>query len=98
LFAAGVQLCAACVIAQCLGLFAAVFTSPVFTAQGDDDISLDFDEGAVLARALQPKGPQVEHRQQVLPGQTHDLYLTHEQLVEIYQAGSDFLLAHLGVK
>jgi hypothetical protein len=40
----------------------------------------------------------VEFRQQVLPGQTHDLYLTYEQLVQIYQDGSDFLLAHMGVR
>jgi dipeptidyl aminopeptidase/acylaminoacyl peptidase len=74
------------------------WTSPVFMAQGDDDMNVDFDEGTVLARALQAKRPQVELRQQVLPGQTHDLYLTYEQLVEIYQEGSNFLLAHLGVK
>jgi dipeptidyl aminopeptidase/acylaminoacyl peptidase len=74
------------------------WTSPVFLAQGDDDMNVDFNEGIALARAMQAKRPQVEFRQQVLPGQTHDLYLTYEQLVQIYQAGSDFLLAHMGVR
>jgi hypothetical protein len=32
----------------------------------------------------------------VLPGQTHDLYLTLEQLAGIYANGSDFLLRHRG--
>jgi dipeptidyl aminopeptidase/acylaminoacyl peptidase len=73
------------------------WTSPVFLAQGDDDMNVDFNEGIALARAMQLKRPEVEFRQQVLPGQTHDLYLTYEQLVQIYQAGSDFLLAHMGV-
>ncbi len=74
------------------------WTSPVFLAQGDDDMNVNFNEGTIMARALQAKRPQVELRQQVLPGQTHDLYLTYEQLVQIYQDGSDFLLAHMGVK
>lgn len=70
----------------------------MFLAQGDDDMNVDFNEGTVMARALQAQRPQVEMRQQVLPGQTHDLYLTFEQLVQIYQAGSDFLLHHMDVK
>ena len=74
------------------------WTSPVFLAQGDDDMNVNFNEGTTLARVMQTKRPQVEFRQQVLPGQTHDLYLTYEQLVQIYQDGSDFLLAHMGVR
>ncbi len=74
------------------------WTSPVFLAQGDDDMNVNFNEGTILARAMQARRPQVEFRQQVLPGQTHDLYLTYEQLVDIYQEGSDFLLDHMGVK
>lgn len=71
------------------------WTSPVFLAQGDDDMNVDFNNGLALARALQTKRPAVELKQQVLPGQTHDLYLTYEQLVEIYQSGSDWLLSHM---
>jgi dipeptidyl aminopeptidase/acylaminoacyl peptidase len=74
------------------------WTSPVFLAQGDDDMNVNFNEGIGLARAIQTKKPDLEFRQQVLPGQTHDLFLTYEQLVQIYQEGSDFLLAHMGVK
>jgi dipeptidyl aminopeptidase/acylaminoacyl peptidase len=74
------------------------WTSPVFLAQGDDDMNVNFNEGTTLARAIQTGKPNLEFRQQVLPGQTHDLYLTYEQLVQIYQEGSDFLLAHMGVK
>jgi len=73
------------------------WTSPVFLAQGDDDMNVNFNEGIALARAIQTSKPGLEFRQQVLPGQTHDLYLTYEQLVQIYQEGSDFLLAHMGV-
>jgi dipeptidyl aminopeptidase/acylaminoacyl peptidase len=73
------------------------WTSPVFLAQGDDDMNVNFNEGITLARAIQASKPGLEFRQQVLPGQTHDLYLTYEQLVQIYQEGSDFLLAHMGV-
>ena len=75
----------------------ATWTAPVFLAQGDDDMNVNFNEGIALARAIQAKRPDLEFRQQVLPGQTHDLYLTYEQLVQIYQEGSDFLLAHMGV-
>jgi len=74
------------------------WSSPVFLAQGDDDMNVNFNDGTSLARALQVKRPNVEFRQQVLPGQTHDLYLTYEQLVEIYTEGSDWLISHLATK
>ncbi len=72
--------------------------SPVYLIQGDDDMNVDFNDGTVLARAMQRKRPEVELRQEAVPGQTHDLYQTYEQLVEIYTKGSDFLLQHLGPK
>ncbi len=71
------------------------WTSPVFLAQGDDDMNVDFDQGLALARVLPTTRPQVEFKQRVLPGETHDLYLTFEDLVGVYQQGSDFLLDHL---
>ncbi|MCU1386546.1 MAG: WD40-like beta Propeller containing protein, partial [Acidobacteria bacterium] len=74
------------------------WTSPVFLAQGDDDMNVDMNDGIALSQALQQKRPQVEFKQQVLPGQTHDLYLSYEQLSKIYTEGSDWLLDHLGVK
>lgn len=74
------------------------WNSPVFLIQGDDDMNVDINEGISLARALQVKRPHVELKQQVVPGQTHDLYQTFEQLVEIYTDGSDFLLERLGVR
>ena len=72
------------------------WTSPVFLTQGDDDMNVDFNDGTALARAMQLRRPAVEFRQEVLPGQTHDLYQTYEQLVEIYTKGADFLVGHLG--
>ena len=42
--------------------------------------------------------PQVELVQRVFPGETHDLYLTFENLVGIYTEGAEFLLRHLGVR
>jgi dipeptidyl aminopeptidase/acylaminoacyl peptidase len=74
------------------------WTSPIFLAQGDDDRNVTFSQGITLARALQLERPGVEFTQQVFPGQTHDLYLTYEQLVTVYTEGSDFLLRHLGVR
>jgi len=74
------------------------WTSPIFLSQGDDDMNVDFNEGTKLARLLQVKKPKLGFKQQALPGQTHDLYLTYEQLVEHYTDGSDWLLSHLGVK
>jgi dipeptidyl-peptidase-4 len=74
------------------------WTSPVFLIQGDDDMNVDFNEGTVLARAMQTRRPSVEFRQEAVPGQTHDLYQTYRKLVEVYTEGSDFLLSHLGVR
>jgi len=73
------------------------WTSPVFLVQGDDDRNVSITEGITLARALQAKRPNVELVQRVLPGETHDLYLTFEDLVGVYTEGSQFLLRHLAV-
>ena len=35
------------------------WTSPVFLAQGDDDMNVNFNEGTIMARALQAKRPAV---------------------------------------
>jgi dipeptidyl aminopeptidase/acylaminoacyl peptidase len=74
------------------------WASPVLLAQGDDDRNVTFTEGIKLARSLQLKRPNVEFVQRVFPGETHDLYLTFDHLVGIYDEGSQFLLRHLGVK
>lgn len=74
------------------------WTSPIFLAQGDDDMNVNMNDGIALSHALQTKRPQVEFKQEVLPGQTHDLYLSYEQISKIYTEGSDWLLSHLGVK
>ena len=74
------------------------WTSPVFLTQGDDDMNVDFNDGTILARAMQLRRAGVEFRQEVLPGQTHDLYQTYEQLVEIYTKGADFMISHLAPK
>jgi len=72
--------------------------SPVFLAQGDDDMNVNINDGIALSHALQARRPEVEFRQQVLPGQTHDLYLSYAQIVQIYTAGSDWLIDHLQKK
>ena len=72
--------------------------SPIFLAQGDDDMNVNFNDGIALSQALQLAKPDVEFKQQALPGQTHDLYLTFEQLVQIYTDGSDWLISHLNRK
>ena len=74
------------------------WTSPVFLTQGDDDMNVDFNDGTILARAMQLRRAGVEFRQEALPGQTHDLYQTYEQLVEIYTKGADFMISHLAPK
>lgn len=72
-------------------------TSPLLLIQGDDDMNVNFDDGIVLARAMQMRRPQVEFVQHAVPGQTHELSLTYRRLVKVYSEGSEFLLSHLGV-
>jgi dipeptidyl aminopeptidase/acylaminoacyl peptidase len=74
------------------------WTSPVFLAQGDDDLNVDINQGTRLARALQAQRPAVELKEEVLPGQTHEMFLTYEQVAELYSEGSDWLLDHLKPK
>ena len=74
------------------------WTSPVLLMQGDDDMNVDFNDGVVLARALQTRRPQVEFVQRAVPGQTHEMDETYHRLVEVYSEGSEFLLSHLGVQ
>jgi len=71
------------------------WTSPVFLAQGDDDRNVVFSEGIKLARAMGEKRPNVELVTRVVPNETHDMYLTFENLVTVYQEGADFLLSRL---
>lgn len=71
--------------------------SPLLLMQGDDDMNVDFNDGIVLARAMQMRRPQVEFVQHAVPGQTHEIALTYRRLVEVYSEGSAFLLSHLGV-
>lgn len=73
-------------------------TSPLLLMQGDDDMNVNFDDGIVLARAMQMRRPHVEFVQHAVPGQTHELSLTYRRLVKVYSEGSEFLLSHLGVR
>lgn len=73
-------------------------TSPLLLMQGDDDMNVNFDDGIVLARAMQMRRPQIEFVQHAVPGQTHEMSLTYRRLVKVYSEGSEFLLSHLGVK
>jgi dipeptidyl aminopeptidase/acylaminoacyl peptidase len=73
-------------------------TSPLLLMQGDDDLNVNFNDGIVLARAMQLRRPQVEFVQRAVPGQTHEIALTYRRLVEVYAEGSEFLLSHLGVR
>jgi hypothetical protein len=66
--------------------------------QRDDDMNVKFNDGVVLARALQTRRPQVELVQHAVPGQTHEIDQTYRRLVEAYSEGSEFLLSHLGVR
>jgi dipeptidyl aminopeptidase/acylaminoacyl peptidase len=69
--------------------------APLLLAQGDDDRNVVFTEGIKLAREL-IKRPAVHLVQRVFPNETHDIYLTFENMVTIYQEGADFLLAKVG--
>jgi dipeptidyl aminopeptidase/acylaminoacyl peptidase len=69
--------------------------SPVYLAFGDDDRNVDFNQGIQLANALQIRRPDVEVVTHVIPNETHDMYLTFENLMSLYQAGGDFLLEKL---
>jgi len=69
--------------------------APILLAQGDDDRNVVFTEGIKLTRELL-KRPNVNLVQRVFPNETHDIYLTFENMVTIYQEGADFLLATVG--
>jgi dipeptidyl aminopeptidase/acylaminoacyl peptidase len=71
--------------------------APMLLAQGDDDRNVVFTEGIKLTLELL-KRPQVRLVQRVFPNETHDIYLTFENMVTIYQEGADFLLAVVGGK
>lgn len=71
--------------------------APILLAQGDDDRNVVFTEGIKLTRELL-KRPHVELVQRVFPNETHDIYLTFENMVTIYQEGADFLLKVVGRK
>ena len=71
------------------------WTSPMLLVQGDDDRNVVFSEGIKLARAMREKRPNVELVTRVVPNETHDMYLTFENLVTVYQEGADFLLSRL---
>jgi dipeptidyl aminopeptidase/acylaminoacyl peptidase len=75
--------------------FVEQWRSPVFLAFGDDDRNVDFNQGIQLANALRVKQPDLEVVTHVIPNETHDMYLTFENLVSLYQAGGDFLLQKL---
>lgn len=69
--------------------------APLLLAQGDDDRNVVFTEGIKLTRELL-KRPSINLVQRVFPNETHDIYLTFENMVTIYQEGADFLLAKVG--
>jgi len=73
-------------------------TSPLLLMQGDDDMNVNFDDGIVLARAMQMRRPHVEFVQHVVPGETHEMSLTYRNLVRVYSEGSEFLLSHMRVR
>ena len=69
--------------------------APMLLAQGDDDRNVVFTEGIKLTNELL-KRPNIRLVQRVFPNETHDIYLTFENMVTIYQEGADFLLAQVG--
>jgi len=72
------------------------WNSPVLLVQGDDDRNVSINDGIALAEAMRAKRPNVEFVDRVIPGETHDMYLTFRHLVELYSEGSEFLITHLG--
>lgn len=72
------------------------WNSPVLLIQGDDDRNVSINDGIALAEAMRAKRPNVEFVDRVIPGETHDMYLTFRHLVELYSEGSEFLITHLG--
>lgn len=75
--------------------FVAHWRSPVYIAAGDDDRNVDFNQTLLLVQALREKPDKVEVMEKVFPNETHDLYLTFEDLSDTYWEGSEFMLHHL---
>ena len=75
--------------------FAERWHSPVYFAAGDDDRNVDFNQTLLLIQALRAKAEKVEIVEKVFPNETHDLYLTFDDLTDAYWEGSEFVLHHL---
>jgi len=75
--------------------FARHWRSPVYFAAGDDDRNVDFSQTILLIQALRGRAEKVEMAEKVFPNETHDLYLTFDDLADVYWEGSEFMLHHL---
>jgi dipeptidyl aminopeptidase/acylaminoacyl peptidase len=75
--------------------FVSRWRSPVYIAAGDDDRNVDFNQTLLLVQALREKPEKIEVVEKVFPNETHDLYLTFEDLSETYWEGSEFMLRRL---
>ncbi|MFD0855331.1 alpha/beta hydrolase family protein, partial [Actinomadura adrarensis] len=70
-------------------------TSPIMVVHGDDDRNVDFKDSVDLAQALATRRPETKFVQRAYPNEMHEIYMTHEHLVDTYNGGAQFLLDHL---
>ena len=69
--------------------------SPVFLASGDDDRNVDMNQTMLLVDKLNRRPARSELEMRVYPNEVHDIYLTFDNLSDLYWRGSEFMLRRL---
>ena len=73
----------------------ASWTAPILIEQGDDDRNVDFSSNVSVVRAIKAQKPSLELATRVFPNEQHEMYMRFEDLVEAYDTGGQWMLAHL---
>ncbi|WP_336965569.1 S9 family peptidase [Sphingobium aquiterrae] len=75
--------------------FAEGWRSPVLLASGDDDRNVDMGQTMMLVDLLNKREKRSELEMRVYPNEVHDIYLTFDNLTDLYWRGSEFMLRRL---
>jgi dienelactone hydrolase len=73
----------------------ASWTAPTLIEHGDDDRNVDFSSNVAVVRAIKTQKPQLELATKVMPNEQHEMYMRFRDLVDVYDAGGQWMLKHL---
>jgi dienelactone hydrolase len=73
----------------------ASWTAPTFLEQGDDDRNVNFSSNVAVVTAIKAQKPQLELATKVMPNEQHEMYMRFRDLVDVYDAGGQWVLTHL---